>query len=301
MQHIPHPPRWARRAPGAILRAMPVARLAPLLLLCLPMADSAARPATPQWRDGWGLTAQALPASTDTASTTLQLRPYGQQLQAWVEHAGHGQHLLRLRSRDADGHLIVQRLLTGPGRQLLATLPPAAAHTLVLDTLPGRPRSSLVRHDYALPFDPAAGVRVHQGAHGSASHHDAQNRHAWDFALGEGSVVLAARSGLVMATHGSACCPTRQPGDGGNWVRVEHDDGSMAIYAHLRPRSLQVRAGQRVLAGQPLAQVGNTGYSTAAHLHFAVQLNDGVALRSIPVHMNGPQGRLQAASASALP
>ena len=281
---------------------MPAPRLAPLLLLlCLPAADSAARPPAPQWRDGWGLTAQALPASTDTASTTLQLRTHGQLLQAWAEHAGHGHHLLRLRTGDAAGPAISQHLLTAPGRQLLAELPPGPALSLVLDTLPGRPRPHLARHDYALPFNPTAGVRVHQAAHGNASHHDAQNRHAWDFALAEGTEVLAARNGLVMATHGSACCPTRQPGDGGNWVRVEHEDGSMAIYAHLRPRSLQVRAGQRVLAGQPLAQVGNTGYSTAAHLHFAVQLNDGAALRSIPIQMNGPQGRLQAASASALP
>lgn len=281
-----------------MLAARPIALL---LLLCLPLAHGRASTTLTQWRDGWGLTAHALPASPDTARTTLQLRAHGQRLQAWAEHAGHGHHLLRLRGSGPGNMVISEHLLSRPGRQLLAELPSDQAQPLVLDTLPGRPRPSLGSHDYALPFDPAAGVRVHQAAHGSASHHDAQNRHAWDFALPEGTPVLAARSGLVMAIHGSACCPTRQPGDGGNWIRIEHEDGSMAIYAHLHPRSLQVRAGQRVQTGQPLALVGNTGYSTAAHLHFAVQLNDGAALRSIPIQMNGPQGRLQAASASALP
>ena len=84
-------------------------------------------------------------------------------------------------------------------------------------------------------------------------------------------------------------------------MRIEHDDGSMAVYAHLQHGSLAVRAGQRVQTGQVLGRVGNTGYSTAAHLHFAVQHNDGRALRSIPVHMNGPQGRLQAPAGNAAP
>ena len=280
----------------------PHPRLSLLLMLCLPMLDSQASTQPAQWRDGWGLAASALPAGSDTAATTLQLQQRGQVLQVWVEHAAHGQHLLRLQSHPGTVSIPAQqRLLSRPGRQLLAELPAGPAYALQLDTLPGRPLAAAAAHTYALPFNPADGVRVHQAAHGAASHHDLQNRHAWDFALAEGRAVLAARGGMVMATHGSACCPTRQPGDGGNWVRIEHDDGSMAVYAHLQPASLAVRAGQRVQTGQVLGRVGNTGYSTAAHLHFAVQRNDGRALRSIPVQMNGPQGRLQAPTGNAAP
>lgn len=287
---------------------MPAARTKPLLLTSLllasaPIADSLASKPAQQWRDGWGLAATSLPAGSDTPATVLRLQPRGQNLQVWAEHGAHGHHLLRLRSRAGASDTIApqQRLLSGPGRQLLAELPAGPAYALELEALPGRPLAAAAAHAYTLPFDPAAGVRVHQAAHGSASHHDLQNRHAWDFALAEGSVVLAARGGRIMATHGSACCPSRVPGDGGNWVRVEHADGSMAIYAHLQPGSLQVRAGQAISTGQALARVGNTGYSTAPHLHFAVQLNDGQALRSIGIHMNGPQGRLQAPAGNAAP
>lgn len=52
----------------------------------------------------------------------------------------------------------------------------------------------------------------------------------------------------------------------GLWVRVRHADGTAAIYGHLN--SYSVRAGQRVSAGQVIAQMGNRGVSTGSHLHF---------------------------------
>ncbi|MEV4348627.1 M23 family metallopeptidase [Actinoplanes sp. NPDC049596] len=58
----------------------------------------------------------------------------------------------------------------------------------------------------------------------------------------------------------------------GNHVIVEHDDGTFAAYAHLRKGSPMVRAGERVAAGQQLAEVGNTGNTSEPHLH--VQLMD---------------------------
>lgn len=286
-----------------MLPVMSASHFSALLLMCLPLLGGPASAAPAPWRDGWGLAATALPSGTDTPATTLQLQQRGQVVQVWAEQAAHGHHLLRLRNRAGATTPITprQRVVARPGRQLLAELPSGHAYALVLDALPGRPQPVHAPYDYALPFDPAAGVRVHQAAHGAASHHDAQNRHAWDFALAEGTPVLAARGGRVMAIHGSACCPTRRAGDGGNWIRIEHDDGSMAIYAHLQPGSLRVHAGQTVAQGHPLAQVGNTGYSTAAHLHFAVQHNNGQALHSLPVQMNGPQGRLHAVTGSSAP
>lgn len=58
----------------------------------------------------------------------------------------------------------------------------------------------------------------------------------------------------------------------GNHVIVRHDDGTFAAYAHLRRRSAKVRAGDRVTAGQQLAEVGNSGNTSEPHLH--VQLMD---------------------------
>jgi murein DD-endopeptidase MepM/ murein hydrolase activator NlpD len=45
-----------------------------------------------------------------------------------------------------------------------------------------------------------------------------------------------------------------------------------AVYAHLQPGSIPVREGERVTAGQLVGRLGNSGNSTAPHLHF--QLSD---------------------------
>lgn len=58
----------------------------------------------------------------------------------------------------------------------------------------------------------------------------------------------------------------------GNHVIVDHGDGVFAAYAHLRRGSLHVRPGDRVGAGEPLGEVGNSGNTTEPHLH--VQLMD---------------------------
>lgn len=54
----------------------------------------------------------------------------------------------------------------------------------------------------------------------------------------------------------------------GLWVRVRHDDGTVTVYGHIN--SYTVQQGQRVQAGQTLAEVGDRGISTGPHLHFEV-------------------------------
>lgn len=54
----------------------------------------------------------------------------------------------------------------------------------------------------------------------------------------------------------------------GNHVVIDIGDGVYAVYAHLRRGSLQVRVGDRVRAGQPLAECGNSGNTSEPHLHF---------------------------------
>ena len=62
----------------------------------------------------------------------------------------------------------------------------------------------------------------------------------------------------------------------GNHVVVDHGDGVYSAYAHLRRRSLRVAVGDRVRAGQQLAEVGNSGNSSEPHLH--IQLMDDRSL-----------------------
>ena len=56
----------------------------------------------------------------------------------------------------------------------------------------------------------------------------------------------------------------------GNSVVLDLGGGRFALYAHLQPGSLRVRAGDRVRRGQTIGLVGNSGNSVAPHLHFHV-------------------------------
>jgi hypothetical protein len=56
----------------------------------------------------------------------------------------------------------------------------------------------------------------------------------------------------------------------GNYVTLEIGESRYAFYAHLQPGSLRVRVGDRVRRGDVLGALGNSGNSTAPHLHFHV-------------------------------
>lgn len=56
----------------------------------------------------------------------------------------------------------------------------------------------------------------------------------------------------------------------GNHLVLDLGDGSYAALAHLRRGSLEVRAGDRVRSGQPVARCGNSGNSSEPHLHIQV-------------------------------
>ena len=70
-------------------------------------------------------------------------------------------------------------------------------------------------------------------------------------------------------------------------VRILHDDGTYAVYAHLSWNSIRVRVGDVVQRGEYIADSGNTGYSSGPHLHFAVVRNVGMAMQSVPVNFVG--------------
>ncbi|MCU1524179.1 MAG: peptidase [Microbacteriaceae bacterium] len=54
----------------------------------------------------------------------------------------------------------------------------------------------------------------------------------------------------------------------GNEIVLKLSTGVYALYAHNEPGSLRVKVGQKVTKGQVLALLGNSGNSTAPHLHF---------------------------------
>ncbi len=57
----------------------------------------------------------------------------------------------------------------------------------------------------------------------------------------------------------------------GNFVMIRHAEKAFSVLAHLKQYSVNVKAGQKVRAGQKLGLCGNSGNSTEPHLHFHVQ------------------------------
>lgn len=92
--------------------------------------------------------------------------------------------------------------------------------------------------------------------------------------------VLAARDdrGDCVPSPGRASFTGQLPADQselvGNYLVLRAGEDCYVLLAHLRPGSLQVKPGERVRVGQPLACVGNSGNTSGPHLHLEVL--DGV-------------------------
>lgn len=151
--------------------------------------------------------------------------------------------------------------------------------------VPGDPSS--VRHEdsypYLLPYEPGTEHLVVQGYNGKFSH---RGIYALDFAMDTGTPVTAARGGIVVfvkddSDKGGADASYRNDA---NYVLVYHSDGSFGNYMHFRKGGIAVKPGERVEAGELLGYSGNTGFSSAPHLHFdvSVPLYDG-SRRTVPV------------------
>ncbi|UQB75958.1 peptidoglycan DD-metalloendopeptidase family protein (plasmid) [Rhodococcus ruber] len=89
-----------------------------------------------------------------------------------------------------------------------------------------------------------------------------------DLAGPVGTPILAALDGVVVAAGSSG----EGPGVGfENWVIIDSNvDGSpvSTVYGHMFADGIHVSPGQRVTAGEHIADIGNAGSSTGAHLHF---------------------------------
>jgi murein DD-endopeptidase MepM/ murein hydrolase activator NlpD len=88
-------------------------------------------------------------------------------------------------------------------------------------------------------------------------------------AVSDGPVV-AAVDGLPEQVPGRN--PTGLPLDSyaGNHVVQDLGNGNYALYAHIKTDTVRVKPGDRLSRGQVIGSVGNTGNSTAPHLHFHV-------------------------------
>ena len=101
-------------------------------------------------------------------------------------------------------------------------------------------------------------------------YHDYRYHSGIDIGAGMGDAVMAASGGTVIEV--SLPYPGENTGGEGygNYIVIDHGNGISTLYAHLR--NACVSSGDYVNSGQQIGEVGSTGTSTAAHLHFEVRV-----------------------------
>ncbi|RBS79712.1 N-acetylmuramoyl-L-alanine amidase [Enterococcus faecium] len=84
-----------------------------------------------------------------------------------------------------------------------------------------------------------------------------------DLAAPQGEPIYASKAGTVVKAEFHPSW--------GNYVAIEHEDGTTALYAH--QQEYQVKVGDKVEQNQIIGYVGSTGNSTGSHLHFELCLD----------------------------
>jgi len=123
--------------------------------------------------------------------------------------------------------------------------------------------------EYYLPYEYGQKFLCGQGNNQAPSHKNDRNRYAWDFAMPEGTHLVAVASGEVVAIKEDAAGPTGSWRDN-NYVLIRHASGNSSFYCHIKHNGALVEVGQKVMAGDLVALSGNTGSSGSPHLHFAI-------------------------------
>jgi len=109
------------------------------------------------------------------------------------------------------------------------------------------------------------GVRIHPTLGRPIKHNGV------DFGSGRGAEVFAASSGKVALAQYN--------GTYGNYIIIEHNDGTSSVYAHLE--RITTTKGSPVRKGEVIGYTGSTGRSTGPHLHYEVRI------KGIPVDPKG--------------
>ena len=92
-----------------------------------------------------------------------------------------------------------------------------------------------------------------------------------DIGAGYGDTIMAAAAGTVIYVTEPVEGKNKGGSGYGNYCIIDHGNGYTTLYGHAR--DIYVKEGQKVSRGKAIGEVGSTGTSTGAHLHFEVRLN----------------------------
>ena len=118
---------------------------------------------------------------------------------------------------------------------------------------------------YKLPWKAKISRFTSQGNRSFTSHRGA-NLYAWDFWMPIGTEIFASRSGTVIELKQSFS----GIGLKSNFLVIKHDDGTHAMYAHIKRNGSVVEINDYVEQGQLIAYSGMVGQTINPHLHFVV-------------------------------
>lgn len=163
---------------------------------------------------------------------------------------------------------------------------------------PGVDDSCVNPNQYYLPWQGGVSHTCTQG-HNQGSH-TGTGAYAWDFGMSTLTPIWASRAGTVTMTQflgaGDACyygvpvaCTSCYSASGvdctnrGNYVVVNHGDGTQALYLHLW--EVDVHVGDTVALGQIVGKSGTSGCACGAHLHYMVSNASSTSYypQSIPI------------------
>lgn len=137
---------------------------------------------------------------------------------------------------------------TGPRVRVLPAPAPAPAPAALGVAVAGAPTAGVFpvrgKHDFGTHVNEFGGGRGHQG-------HD----------------VFADCGTPLVAALGGEVTIAKFQSRAGNYVVVKADDGTSHAYMHLLAPS-PLKKGDRVVAGQQIGEVGETGRASGCHLHF---------------------------------
>jgi murein DD-endopeptidase len=163
--------------------------------------------------------------------------------------------------------LVVSAPLRGEGWVALSALSNINSHRRTLVVVNGKAR---IAQRFAADW-----TRI--GADGQAFRGDPSKNANWS---AYGAEVLAVANAVVAdvkegipendPTSDEKAVPITLETVAGNYVILDLGNGYFALYAHLQPKSIRVKVGDKVRRGQVLALLGNSGQADAPHLHFHI-------------------------------
>jgi len=122
---------------------------------------------------------------------------------------------------------------------------------------------------YWLPYESGKRYLLVQASNSKMSHRDELSA---DFKMKNGEAICAARDGVIIALRSDSDKGGLHEENlaDGNFIKVQHNDGSIAKYWHLQKDGVEVKVGDKVEKGQVIGKSGNTGYTAFPHLHFQI-------------------------------